>query len=796
MSKEASGLRPEDLSRAIPVSEAVARYHRSLASGALPDFPSLLRYKKKKYWLEIAVPSLVDGADPEGLCKAWSDHADEILKETFDQCFSGEIALFALGKLGAGELNLSSDVDLLIIAKEERPEDLSALRKFQKILSEVTPEGFVFRVDFDLRPGGRMGPLIPTVDHFVDYYGNYGETWERMAFVRLRAVAGSPAVRESVLEFSTRFSFRKHLDYTLFEELKLMRRKIHAEHWKRGEGNAYDLKLGVGGIRDVELFFHALQVIHGGKDASLRSASTSAAAKLLSSKKLLPPEDADFLVRHYWDLRALENFVQAKEDHQTHRISKDEPHLPALLKKKLDGLEEDLKRTDAIVATLLGEAPRAPSDRDIRALFEEQKLQEHLQEILAIPLLSRHKERDERTRRAFLQKFLQVAQEQNADASLALDQLKDFLKAVRAKSTFFNLLLREERLLREIAWLFGHSRYLGRLLCFRPELLDSFVFRNQDLKTRDLEILLEALAEKKLLNEIIEGSRFLKTHDVPSMTQALTESADSIVVALTNALRKDHPSEASVLALGKWGAEETGFRSDLDLVFVHPEAPQEADLRFAKRVISRLTDPHRGGSIYPVDVRLRPSGKAGPLVIAWADLRDYLENQAAPWERQAYLRGRWVGRDLGEFKSLLWKKPLTDEDLKELNRIRLELLPKGDVLDLKYSEGGLLDLELFAQTRALLARSPLLSGNTLSLLSTGELSPLKELYVTFRQIEQTLQLISLESTAQISEESEISQLLAASLNIPSKEALFERIRDLLERSREGLVRLDPRRHAR
>ncbi|MBX3041278.1 MAG: glutamine-synthetase adenylyltransferase, partial [Bdellovibrionaceae bacterium] len=602
----------------------MARYHRSLASGALPEFSSQLRYQRKKSWLDVAVPSLLKGENPEALCKSWSDRADELLKEAFDHCFSGEIALFALGKLGARELNLSSDVDLLIIAKEERPEDLPALRKFQKLLSEVTPESFVFRVDFDLRPGGRMGPLIPTVDHFVDYYGNYGETWERMAFVRLRAIAGSDQVQKKVLDFSARFSFRKHLDYSLFEELKLMRRKIHAEHWKRSEGDSYDLKLGVGGIRDVELFFHALQVIHGGKDASLRTASTSQAAHLLSEKQLLPKEDATFLVQHYWDLRALENFVQAKEDHQTHQISKNEPHLPMDLQKKLDGLDSDLKRTDAIVATLLGEAPKAPSNQDIRVLFEEQKLEEHLQEILAIPLLSRHKERDEQTRRSFLQKFLKVAKEQNADVTLALDQLKDFLKAVRAKSTFFDLLLREEHLLREIAWLFGHSRYLGRLLCFRPELLDSFIFRNQDLKTEDLEVLLEGLAEKKLLNEIIEGSRFLKTHDVPSMTQALTESADSIVIALMEALKKEYPSEASILALGKWGAEETGFRSDLDMIFVHPGNPQETDLRFAKRVISRLTDSHRGGSIYPVDLRLRPSGKAGPLVISWAELQDYL----------------------------------------------------------------------------------------------------------------------------------------------------------------------------
>ncbi|MBX3042042.1 MAG: glutamine-synthetase adenylyltransferase, partial [Bdellovibrionaceae bacterium] len=135
-------------------------------------------------------------------------------------------------------------------------------------------------------------------------------------------------------------------------------------------------------------------------------------------------------------------------------------------------------------------------------------------------------------------------------------------------------------------------------------------------------------------------------------------------------------------------------------------------------------------------------------------------------------------------------------DLKELNRIRLELLPKDGGLDLKYSEGGLLDLELFAQTRTLQMRSPISSGNTHRLLSTDETAGLGEIYNSLRQIEQTLQLISLESTAQLSKENEISQILAASLNIVSAEALFERVNELLELSRQGLVRLDPRRHAR
>lgn len=791
--------RPEALAQAEKISGAVQRYRQQLEKTPSTNDPaSRLRYERKQEWLEIAIPSLLGESHPQNLCRRWSDFADRTLSEAFRLCFTTEqVALFALGKLGSHELNLSSDVDLLIVAKDERSTDLSGLRKFQKLLAELSSDGFVFRVDFDLRPGGRMGPLLPTVDQLIDYYGNYGETWERMAFVRLRPLAGAPSIQQEVLSFVERFSFRKHLDFTLFEELKLLRRKIHAESWRPDQDDQYDLKRGLGGIRDVELFFHALQVIHGGKDSDLRVRGTSQAAQCLAGKGLLPKEDADFLIAHYWNLRSLENFVQALDDQQTHQLCLSQPpEFPPALQDAFINLPKDRQRTDAIVSSLLGTVPPAPSAQEIQTRFADPLLQEHLSEILSIPMLSRNKERDEQTRRAFLERFLQVLEEQNADLVMALDQLRDFLKAVRAKSSFFNLFLRENDLLKEIAWLFGHSRYLGRLLCFRPELLDSFVFRRQDLESKDLESLLEDLTEKRLLSEIIEGSHFLKTLDLARANQALTMTADEIINTLCLSLKKDHPSDVILLALGKWGAQEMGFRSDLDLVFVHPKDPQEADLKFAKRLISRLTDPHRGGNIYPIDLRLRPSGKAGPLVISWTDLQDYLKNTAAPWERQAYLRGRWIGPNLGDFQSFLLEKPLSSADLLELNRIRMELLNQQKGLDLKYSEGGLLDIELAIQTQALVRRQPLKNGNTLAALENDPAwRVLRINYESLRQIEQLLQLISLESTTSVGPESQLSQHLTASLPSFRQGSLAHFTTSLLQENQEQLLRLDPRRGA-
>lgn len=782
-----------DLDRAGEFSPAIARY-RALADQVPADPADILRLRRHRDWIASAVPAVLGGEDPAAVCAAWSDAAEAMLVDGFRACFSGRIALFAFGKLGARELNLSSDVDIVLVAAEEDPNHLKELRAFQKLMSELRPSGFVLRTDFDLRPGGRMGPLVPTADHFVDYYGNYGETWERMAFVRFRALAGDRGVIDRVEDFAARFSYRRHLDYGLLEDLKSMRARIHAEHWKRSADGKTDLKLGVGGIRDVELFFHALQIIHGGKDPRLRVRGTGEAADLLAANGLLPPENARFLIDHYWRLRELENYVQAVDDEQTHRIDPRAGH-PACIREGLKDLSERMGECSRMVATLLGEPPPVPSRDDLESSALEAEVSADLEEILKIPLLSRNREKDEGTRKSFLHLFLRVLGEQKADSRMAVEQLKDFLQSTRAKASFFNLLVREEDLLRELAWLFGHSRYLGRLLCYRPELLDAFVYRSQDLSGLDLEGLLEALVEKRLLAEIIEGSRFLRDPVVPRTTAALTSTADGIVTSLAEALRREYPSDIRVLALGKWGAREMGFRSDLDFIFVSSGPASEEDHRFARRFISRLTEPHRGGSIFPIDMRLRPSGKAGPIVMPEDELLTYLSTEAAGWERQAYLRARWIGGAGPDLRAAIFARPLTKDDLFELDRIRRELLPKDTRLDLKYSEGGLVDVELFAQAKALAENARGASGNTPELLLQFGLDDVYQAYLRLRQIEQLGQLISAQSFSKIDEKDESLRSLAALLKEPSAEALQESIRTLLERTRDRLAILDPRRHS-
>lgn len=763
-----------------------------------------LRTERNETWSRCALAARQNSEDPKNICLTWSHTADSLLEKAFSACFSSEkIALFALGKLGSSELNLSSDVDLVLVSEEDSVSALSALRKFQKILGEHTAHGFVFRLDFDLRPGGKQGPLIPTLEQFRDYYGNYGETWERLAFVRLRPLCGNKNVISEVMTFAKKFSFRRHLDFTLLEDLKTLRTKIQNHYWERSQNNIIDLKLGVGGIRDVELFTHALQVVHGGKDPSLQIKGTTQALELLAQRGLLPQEEATFLQVHYWNLRRLENYVQALHDQQTHLLKTDEDH-PDFVGVAIKDLSAEMKRCDHIVKSLLGEAPKDISlEEELKKVgLPQEDLQDLWNEILGQEVLSRNRHRDEISRKAFLQEFLQTLKDQGGDIHRALLLLKDFIHGTRAKATFFALLLREKDLMKKLAWLFGHSSYLSRILCNRPELLDSFVYRSQDKPSEDMGTLLEELAEKKLLSELISGSQFLENKELTPLLQNLTSAADTIAITLLHALKKEYPSSLKILALGKWGGEELGFRSDLDFIFVTPGEPEDNDFKVAKRFIGRLTESHRGGNIFSVDMRLRPSGKAGPLVMPLADLQNYLHNEAQAWERQVYLKARWIDEQnsIASAKtSIVGKylaKGLSAEELSELNRIRLELISKSAVPNLKYSEGGLVDLELAAQTFLLQQKqaSPsTLTSQFLTLMSPNS-TRLTQNYERMRQIEQMLQLVASESSSELNPNHESFQALALALHT-SPETLLEEVRELLLANIAILKELDPRRKA-
>ncbi len=761
-------------------------------------------------FVECALANYFKKSSAEDVCRHWSNIADEIIKQKWREfgLDKSQIAVFAVGKLGAHELNLSSDIDLMFVSADGSTLEKKALANFITSLSELTEFGFLFRVDVDLRPGGRLGPLVSTVSQFEDYYGNFGETWERLALIRLRAIAGDTNTIKLIQELIPRFCFRKHLDYTLLEDLKNLRKKIQ-HHYPAKDDDSFNLKLGIGGIRDIELFVHALQVIHGGRIPELRTRSTTESLNNLKKHKLLPEKDIETLASTYWYFRFLENWIQSANDQQTH-----------LWSSNLTGgsklIEEEIKlrshQVNKLVAGLLGEAKdetEIPSEVDLQIQwlakhgFTSKTSHQTWKELISNHVLSRKLERDEQQRLLFLQSFVLELEKLNSDSDLALSLLLDFSKATRAKATFFTLLNREPTLIRELAWLFSISPYLGQILISRPELIDSFLLKTHAPLSNDLTEALDQLGDYKLLSELVTSSRFLTEKSVDYLTTSLSSAADTIcnkILDLT--LTEIKESTLSILTMGKWAGQELGLRSDLDFVFVADSDVTEHDHKVARRIVNRLTQKNRGGSLYPLDFRLRPSGNAGLVVVTKSQLEDYIKNTAKTWERQAYLKSRSLRSSSLSTREWAVSRTTNSLDFKELSDIKEKLLhqnkPENQNIDLKYSSGGMIDIEFLYQWTALKHQIKLTSANTVDCIRQITSLPvwnrwgrkLIESYQFLRTLEQLQQLVSMASGSSLDPQSTSFKKIALLMQIAPAD-LEDKIMNTLAENRKIVKDLDP-----
>ena len=840
--KHVSAYSGQEIEEAANSWPSIGRYLKLLQQPALTAHDKI-RKKRHGLWLRAALATFelknateqINGSEPNlasanslpathsiqsfssarEICAFWSNAADQLIHEAWHLSGLSEqnLCLLALGKLGAGELNLSSDVDLIVVRADQQDPDLKSLRFFQSLLADLTSYGYALRVDFNLRPGGSASPAIPSLSEFENYYGYQGEMWERLAYVRMR-ILESPKRSEGVTSelsldsalriFTRKYSYRKHLDYTLLEDLKALRGKIRLEKAER-RPNSYHLKLGAGGIRELELFVHALQVLHGGRNISLQTASTTNALRTISELKLLPSAECEFLESAYWQLRRFENEIQAYEDQQTYLIDMKQPSAALEI-----GFESELLGTTARVAeiatSLFGEIEITEELPDSIAeqqewlkahRFSESSCQNTWPDLLSATALSSKSERDEAARRTFLNTFVVQLAESRIDRDLGLSLLLDFVKATRAKASFFTLLNREPRVLSNLVQLFSSSPYLGSILASRPELIDEFIYQKQASVSSDMNQLLEELAERRLLAELISANHFLSDHDLAKLSSNLSENADAITNALLKQLIAEFgPSEIGLLAMGKWGGRELGLKSDLDFIFITPQEPAPADHKIAKRFLSRITESHRGGAIYSVDIRLRPSGSSGPILVSHKSLKEYLETKAVAWERQAYLRARPLCALSFSPAKICAIRKLSEIDVKELAEIRAKLFtplarpaqttdstplsaPKLDQkLDLKLSYGGLADIEFTAQIACLALGEFSLDPATTAMIQYLEsrdenwknVGPgIRECYRRLRENEQLFQLTTSQSGSSMRVASDEFRRLALLQNMTAPE---------------------------
>ena len=782
------------------LSPAAERYKKILSSPS-QDFKSELRKLRHEHWIKAAEFSLTaNKSTAKQICSDWSKATDKIVRLAWDHCElnKSSLALFALGKWGAQELNLSSDIDFFVVSK--RPvnrEDQKSFNYFLKLLNENNQFGFCYRTDIDLRPGGRFGPIINSLSQVQDYYWNSGATWEKVALVRLRYVCGDSSVKKEFQEIVEAFVFRRYLDYTLFEDLKHLRQKIHSSLIETENTN---LKLYPGGIRDIELFINALQVIHGGRISSLRVTSTSEAIRIIAKNKLFPIDILDKLDKVYWELRDLENKAQASEDRQTHSsYIKDDARLV-----------NEMEQVHNIISQLIGfkesdDSHIISGDDGKKWLsslgFNKHSVEKVWPEILGLTSKSAKTERTEQARASFLKEFVLALSSRPIGKDLGLELLKEFIRSTRAKATFFTTLLRDPTLIKDLSYIFSSSAYIGNFVAARPELIDSLILRQESLDNLDLEDFLSNLVEKKKIRQIYSVINFLKNKDVNLLSRENSKIADNTCTELLCRLRKEMSikSTLEIIALGKWGGNELGIGSDLDLIFVTAEKAQPADFKLAKRFLSRLSEQQKAGTLYTYDLRLRPSGNSGPLLVSKDQLQNYLKDESQPWEKQSFLRARPIFTDskLHNLSNCYIDHGLTQEDEQELLDILDKLTSKTSSksqVNLKYSKGGLVNIELVTQLILLKHKLKPEDSHLEDMFNVIEskfpdirdsLSEILRNYSFLRLVEQMYQVKSSHSGSELNMESVSFEQVCLELDL-SPELLINQINSCQDKNRELL----------
>jgi glutamate-ammonia-ligase adenylyltransferase len=622
------------------------------------------------------------------------------------------LLIVAMGKLGGQELNFSSDIDLVFLyathgettgarplAHEEFYTRLGQM--LIRTVDAATPDGRAWRVDMRLRPFGASGPLAASVSAFEDYLESHGRDWERYAWVKARAVTGIDTYEQVFRNAVQPFVYRRYLDFGVFESLREMKALISREVERRELND--NIKLGYGGIREIEFIVQSMQLVRGGSERRLQSSSLLQTLPRLAGARLLPEPIVAELSAAYAFLRRLENRLQMYGDQQTHQLPA-EPLAQQRIARAMGcgswdelatALETHRQRVSAAFeAVVQGDGqggPARPAPSPAPALPEPAA--QLLQDLRASALMRRLDE----TGRRRLEALLAVLVAELAPAPDALELLRRLLRiieAIGARSTYFALLLENSAARTRLIELTRHGDFLPAQIAAYPLLLDELIDERllQQLPARaqlaaELQQLLaevDAGDEERLVQQLRHFQRAalfrIAVADLGGrlalmqVSDRLTELAELIVEAAlliawrfvtqqygtpecgTGSARR--AVRICAVGYGKLGGMELGYSSDLDLVFLHDSIGAEQQtvgarsvdnqvffVRFVQRLVHLLTMHSAAGRLYEVDMRLRPSGKGGMLITSIEAFEDYQRQEAWTWEHQALLHARSMAGD-------------------------------------------------------------------------------------------------------------------------------------------------------
>ncbi|MDZ4296923.1 MAG: bifunctional [glutamate--ammonia ligase]-adenylyl-L-tyrosine phosphorylase/[glutamate--ammonia-ligase] adenylyltransferase [Moraxellaceae bacterium] len=763
---------------------ADSRQLLELARGVDEQWQVALRQLRRREQCRFIIRLLAGTSPLPELTRELSDFADACIAAAINQAHQ-EVAILhgqpigqdsstpqtmvviGMGKLGGQELNLSSDIDLIFTYAEEGETDgrrsISNQEFFIKVgqraialLDAITADGFVFRVDMRLRPWGDGSALACGFDALEAYYERHGREWERYALVKARICAGDTQQGETMLQSLRPFVYRRYIDFGAFESLRDMKQMIARE--VRRLDREDNIKLGAGGIREVEFVAQAFQLIRGGVDRSLQLRPLLQVLPELAARELLPQRAVDELTEAYYFLRNSEHIIQAQHDQQTQMLPTiviDRVHLAqAMGFDDWDSYAHALSQhrnkvhvhfQNVIVlreeASSAEEEPECWPDRVASLLASRAVMQ------LSGPA---------RDRLDRLLPRLVAACDRHEQGDVALARVMPLIETTLKRSAYLVMLIENPEALTRLVDLCACSPWIAESLTRYPVLLDELLNARtlfsppsreeltQELRQQLMRVPADDLEQQMDVLRIFQKGQVLRvaasdikgTLPLMKISDYLTWIAEAVLeevlVLSWQQLTQRHgrPKRADgsdcdldfvIVGYGKLGGLELGYGSDLDLVFIHDADPQsETDgaksidaasfyARLGQKIIHLLTTAMGTGTLYEVDMRLRPSGASGLLVTSLSGFASYQREHAWTWEHQALVRARVVAGDprvaegfnavraeiIGRERE---QTALKNEVLEMREKMRSHLAPKDpDEIDIKHSPGGLVDIEFLVQ---------------------------------------------------------------------------------------------------
>jgi glutamate-ammonia-ligase adenylyltransferase len=737
--------------------------------------------RRQRYGLALAVAlgDLAGELPLERVTRILSDFADHAIDRALraavtervgDVPFAG-MTVLALGKLGSHELNYSSDVDLILLFDpatlprrgRDEPEQAAVRygRRLVELLQNRTADGYVVRVDMRLRPSPEVTPVALSIDAAISYYESSALPWERAAFIRARACAGELALGRRFLDAIKPFVWRRSLDFGVVEEIRAISTRIR-DHYQQGQrfGPGFDLKRGRGGIREVEFFAQIQQLIHAGRDPSLRPPATLDALAALEAAGKLDPADVRSLSEAYRLLRTVEHRVQMIADAQTHLLPADPHDLGEAARlhglehggELLAALEPHVVRVETLFGTLGGERSGQLSNdpvvlrSELRTLgfADPEPAAMHVAEWRSGRARSLRSTAAREAFEAMLPPLLEAVAK-GPDPARALNRFSDLVERLSSGVNLYRLIGARSKLGHLLALILSHAPALADQLSRRPDLLDGLL----DASTFGLPADAAELADR--FSQAIKGEPFdraldrmrrlvgerrfglgvqlLTAHRDPiTIAEGYSDVAEACIIALAEATQQEFArahgrivgGELVILALGRLGGRALTHASDLDLILLF-DAPLEARSdgrrplsatdyynRLGSRIIAALSVQTAAGPLYDVDTRLRPQGAHGLLAVSLDYFEAYQRGDAWTWEHLALCRARPLTGSPAKREQVAELVRSILRDRGDPQKVRCEAAamrrdmvrhkPAAGPLDIKLGPGGLVDLEFAVHT--------------------------------------------------------------------------------------------------